>query len=141
MTVAAPYTSSTEHLLAEVRRVDLLLAVHALTSAEPPEPHRATAVAERIHALLDRAAAAEPEPPAATRAARAEAERLAAESARRSAESARRGVPLRLALLAQRCGLDRTDLDLLLAALAPEVPATTSARAPRPTAGAILAAL
>ncbi|WP_437275941.1 AAA family ATPase [Sorangium sp. So ce375] len=141
MTAAAPYASSIEHLLAEVARVDLLLAVHAIAHAEPARARRASSAEERIHALLDRAAARAPAPSAAVLAARAEADRSAREIERRAAENARSGVPLRLAELAARFGLDRVDVDLLLATLAPEVPGTSSASAARPTASTVLAAL
>jgi hypothetical protein len=138
MTGSTLYASSTEHPLAEAARVEMLLAVFALTAAQARDgARRAPSIDERVHALLDRASAGAPEPLPAEKAARAEASRMAAEIGRRRAESERRGVELRLAQLADRFGLGGVDVDLLLAALVPEM----SARVARSTVETVLAAL
>lgn len=113
------FASSTEHLLAEVARIELLLETDAL--ARKTQRH-ALSAEERIHALLDHPSRDAKNPSPATLAARAEAERMAASIAARKKESAKHGVPLRLVLLEERFGLERKDVDLLLVALAPELP-------------------
>lgn len=80
---------------------------------------------EELFALLDRKSGLEdatrPALPPALEEAQAHAGRLAQELAQRREESARGGIPLRLALLAQRFELTRLDLDLMLLALLAEL--------------------
>lgn len=146
------YPTSLAHLLAEVARVDLLLRAHALAAppSAPTPPHRPPPPDEAIYTLLDRPPlAADAQPTPALAEARAEAHRLAAQIAARRAESDRRGVPLRLAMLAERFALDRIDLDLLLSALAPEIDSAHAAfladlplaALGRPTAGLAIDAI
>jgi AAA+ superfamily predicted ATPase len=125
---AAPYAGSLEHLRDELARSETLVrlaAARARRSVETTPPREADGFeAEGLFGLLEhgtgfRLRAAAP-PPALAEAEVALDHRRAAIAAR-VAESARRGVPLRLETLAERFGLGRVDLDLLLLALLPDV--------------------
>src|SRR4051812_45257991 len=135
---ARPFASSDEHLAAELSRVELLLRVHDLQVALTSEHGQwGSSAEERIFALLDARATEAPRPPAVV-AARAEAERIATENELHRAESARCGVQLRLSTLAARCELDRTDVDVLLLALACETDRAGPAGRGAPAVGLLL---
>jgi ATP-dependent 26S proteasome regulatory subunit len=122
------YRTSLEHLLDELARIDLLVraAVEQARRASGDDALRGLAISEaEVDALLERPLgqppwAAAPMPPGLAAVGAALARRAKAIAARCRA-SARAGVPLRIAALAERFGLDRFDLDVLLLALAPEL--------------------
>jgi len=137
--IATAYASSLEHLLAEIGRVDLLLAVSATLEERAAAAHPSISAEERVYALLDGVESSEPS--AAWNAARTEAERLAKHNDDRVQASAKAGQTLRLLELAERFKLDRRSVDILLAALVPEIPDTNCESEERFTVHTILEAL
>lgn len=124
----APFARSLDHLMAELERVDRMVrlgvAQARLVAEEDSLPGLTISEAE-IDALLERAPGEPhwttgPEGPEVI-AVKEAIEWQAAVLSRRAAESGRRGVQLRLVALAERFGLTRFDLDVLLLALAPEI--------------------
>ncbi|APR88327.1 Cell division protein FtsH [Minicystis rosea] len=123
-----PYASSSEHLLDEIERLDLLMRMavfRARRMSAEGAPRAFSATEEDVDTVLGRPPgqpiwAAAPAAPALAKV-QALAEQKAAEIAARQAESARRGIPLRLSSIAARFALDRAAMDVLLIALAPEL--------------------
>jgi hypothetical protein len=123
-----PFASSSAHLHAELEHAGRLLrlAVARASSAAPGgSPLTGGHPEEELFALLEqdsgpRGSAGRALPPALAEA-QATAERLATDIARRRAESIRQGIPLRLVSLAERLGLERFDLDVLLLGLLAEL--------------------
>ncbi len=123
-----PYPSSLAHLRAELERVSLLLRIAVSLPRRPGEgtgPGAGAHPEEELFALLDResglGAPARSSPVPALGEAQSSAERMALDIGRRREESARRGIPLRLAILAERFELERLDVDFLLLALLAEL--------------------
>jgi SpoVK/Ycf46/Vps4 family AAA+-type ATPase len=116
----SPFASSREHLLAELERVDLLIAAEVARARRlhaDDEQFRGLYISEaEVDALL-RQPAGQPRW-AATRPAVAEhgpaLEELGRRNRSRRDESVRRGVELRLARLQQHFGLDAFEVDVLL---------------------------
>lgn len=126
----APFTSSHEHLLAELDRVDRLVRAQVLRAraAVPHDDLRGLSISEEdVDALLRRSIGephwAKSPPTSAALSMLADVESQAAVIELRRAESERLGVELRLSHVQSRFGLDRFDTDVLLLALAPEVDA------------------
>ncbi|WP_198655022.1 AAA family ATPase [Streptomyces geranii] len=118
------YTDSTQHLLAELARFDVLLGRQVRRARrshrEPTDEFSALYITEaEVDALLDGTLDAPPadgEPETG-----AELDRLSAEIAVRVAESVRDGVSLRLVGLAGLFDLHPVDVDVLVMCLAPEM--------------------
>ncbi len=121
-----PYLDSVDHLLDELRHLDLLLERRveswwAETGGEPDE-FRGLYVSDEAVERLVRPATARPTPDDDADAdRRAAVRRLARAIADRRAASADAGVELRLARLGTLFGLDARERDALLIALAPDV--------------------
>ncbi|HRI62764.1 MAG TPA: ATP-binding protein [Polyangium sp.] len=133
------YASSVEHLLAEIARIDLLLAVQALIERKSVAARASISIEEQVFALFDGSGASERS--AVWQTARLEAERLAKRNEARARASLEAGQSLRLVKLAERFEINRLGLDLLLAALVPEIPDTASDNENHFTIGTILQAL
>src|SRR5713101_7128716 len=123
---AGYYTTSLEHLLAEMDRVQLLVRTHvkSVQGAAHVNDVQGLVISEQeVQELLDR--------PAGTLTFAAQSGvnadssnvmgRMREEVKLRKAESLRRGVQLRLARLEQRFHLTPFDLDCILVCLAPEM--------------------
>ncbi|MFP2900077.1 ATP-binding protein, partial [Corallococcus sp. 4LFB] len=128
MSAVEPFTSSLEHLLAELARLDLLLRLQvwrAREAVDGDELRGLTLSEEDVVGALERPLGqphwAEVPLPPPLDALPARLEQQAAHIELRKRESLRRGVELRLETLARRCGLGRFDVDVLLLCLAPEV--------------------
>ncbi|WP_327343111.1 AAA family ATPase [Streptomyces europaeiscabiei] len=120
----AGYADSTEHLLAEFARLDLLLGRQVgrarRSHREPADELSALYVTDtEVDALLDSTLGT---PPAAgDRESEAELDRLSAEIAERVTLSMRGGVGLRLVALAGLFELHPVDIDIVVMCLAPEM--------------------
>jgi hypothetical protein len=150
------YSTSLQHLLAELERLDLLIRVEvwrARRSAGADEELAGLHIAEdEPDALLDRPLGAPtwattPLPPDLRETVQATLDRTAADVAERTAASVRAGVPLRLLDLARRFGLGAFDVDVVLACLGPELDQryerlyaylNDDVTRPRPTVGLVL---
>jgi SpoVK/Ycf46/Vps4 family AAA+-type ATPase len=131
MTADTPYTTSLEHILAELERLDLLLRVQVWRSrqrhGEAEEELAAFYIPEaEADALLDKAIGAAPWatvplPSELREALQTRLDRLATDVAQRTAESLRRGVSLRLVELARLFDLTAFDVDVVLTCLASEL--------------------
>jgi SpoVK/Ycf46/Vps4 family AAA+-type ATPase len=122
------YTTSRQHLLAELERVDLLIRArvqHARQVLTADEEFQGLFVSDReVEALLARpiglpnwAVASESSLPEI----QAALDNLAADIGQQTAESTRQGVALRLVQLARLFQLTRFDIDVVLICLAPEL--------------------
>jgi hypothetical protein len=131
MTADTPYTTSLEHVLAALERLDLLLRVQVWRSRQRHDDAEEELAAFYIpeaeaDALLDKAIGAPtwatvPLPSELREALQTRLDRLAADIAQHTAESLRRGVSLRLVELARLFDLTALDVDVILTCLAPEL--------------------
>ncbi|MFY1637181.1 AAA family ATPase [Solwaraspora sp. WMMB335] len=118
------YANSTQHLLAELARLDVLLGrqIRRVRRAQPGPAGEASAYYisdAEVDALLDRGpdaghAADDPE-------IESELDKLSGEIAERVGHSVRRGVGLRLVALAGLFDLSPLDVEIVVACLAPEI--------------------
>jgi AAA+ superfamily predicted ATPase len=127
---AAPlFASSSEHLLAELERIDLLIrsrVAHLRRVQSEDEHFRGLYISEQeVDALLERPLGAPPWLKALQegRLANVDAalDRLGSRIAQRCAASAERGIDLRLIRLASAFGLDAFEIDVLLVCLSVEI--------------------
>ena len=122
------YEDSAAHLRAELARMALLLRIAVARLAQRAQglaSHSPGLPEEELFVLLDpdtslRGSAELPRPPALAEA-ETTAEQQATDIALRRAASARSGTPLRLTILAERLGLERLDVDVLLLCLLAEL--------------------
>jgi hypothetical protein len=131
MTADTPYTTSLEHVLAALERLDLLLRVQVWRSRQRHDDAEEELAAFYIpeaeaDALLDKAIGAPtwatvPLPSELREALQTRLDRLAADIAQHTAESLRRDVSLRLVELARLFDLTTLDVDVILTCLAPEL--------------------
>jgi AAA+ superfamily predicted ATPase len=131
MTADTPYTTSLEHILAELQRLDLLLRVQVWRSrqrhGDAEEELAAFYIPEaEVDALLDKAIGAPtwatvPLPSELRETLQTGLDRLATDIAQHTAETLRRGVSLRLVELARLFDLTAFDVDVILTCLAPEL--------------------
>jgi hypothetical protein len=123
------FTSSLQHVFAELERLDLLIQAAVARAREvqgAADEFQGLYIPEQeVDALLSRPAGlprwAATDGPRALPEVRVALDRIAEDIARRKAESARRGVTLRLDVLAHLFDLTPFDLDALLICLAPEL--------------------
>ncbi len=127
--IMEPYATSSQHVLAELERIDLLIRLQVWRARQihgEDEQFQGLYISEQeIDALLSEPVglprwAVEPGP-LAQEDVRAALERLADEIARRKALSARQGSTPRLAHLAELFELSTLEIDALLICLAPEI--------------------
>jgi MoxR-like ATPase len=124
------YTSSLEHVLAELERLDLMVRIQVWRARQQHDDEQglsAFCIPEtEVDGLLETAIgtppwAAVPLPTEARETLQARLDEMAAEITQRTLDGLRDGVYLRLVALTQLFGLSTFDLDVLLACLAPEV--------------------
>src|SRR5262245_29626237 len=125
------YTSSLQHILAELARLDLLIRAQVWRArqrhADEEQGLPAFYIPEaEVDTLLEAAIgaptwAAVPLPPDLLEPLQARLDQMAAEIAQRTAESLRQGIYLRLVALAHLFGLAAFDVDVILICLAPEL--------------------
>ena len=123
------YTSSLQHVLAELARLDLLLSLqvgrvrHEHTDLHPDDGQGLSGlyIADaEVDALLDRAAGA-PLPPELSEPVEARLDELAVEIAERTVAGMQDEVYLRLVVLAHLFGLAPFDMGVVVVCLAPEI--------------------
>jgi SpoVK/Ycf46/Vps4 family AAA+-type ATPase len=123
------YTSSLEHILAELERIDLLIRVQVWRARQvqaSDEGFRGFYLSEEeVQALMDQPVGlprwATVPGPLSMAEVQAALEQISASNARRKVESARRGIILRLDELADHFQLTPFETDILLICLAPEI--------------------
>src|SRR3954453_1520233 len=125
------YTTSLQHILAELERLDLLIRIQVWRARQQHGDQEAGLPAfyiseAEIDTLLERTIgapswAAIPLPPALLEPVQARLDELAAVIVQRTAESLRQGMYLRLVALAQLFDLAAFDVDIILICLAPEL--------------------
>ena len=125
------YTTSLQHILAELARLDLLLRVQVWRVRQQRQEQQAGLAAlyipdEEIDALLDRAVgrpvwAEQPLSDGALEMVQTTLAQMGTETNTCTRESIEQGVYLRLVVLAHLFDLDAFDIDVILLALAPEI--------------------
>ena len=127
-TPASCYTTSFEHLLAEMDRVQLLVRTHVKSaqSAQPANDVQGLVISDReVQELLERPAGTLPfaAQSGADTDSLSVAQGMRDEIEMRKAESLRQGIHLRMASMEQRFHLTPFDVDCILICLAPEMDA------------------
>ncbi|MGI5154078.1 ATP-binding protein [Microbispora sp. CA-102843] len=124
------YSTSLQHILAELERLDLLLRIQVWRARQARGEAGDLAAfyipEAEADEFFDKALGAPvwasfPLPPEQREAAQAKLDQLAAEVGRHAAESLAQGIPLRLVKLGRMFGLTEFDLDVILLCLAPEL--------------------
>ena len=123
------YTTSLQHMLAELERVDLLIQIQVQRARQMQESncefHGLCISEQEIDVLLKQPIGlpcwASALAPSSRTEVRIAFDQMAADIGKRKAESARQGVPLRLEELARLFRLTPFDIDVLLICLAPEL--------------------